>query len=172
MCAPYNADFDGDEMNVHVPQTVEARTEAAMLMGVTHNLCTPKNGEILIAATQALCPPTTMPFPCKVNASQTPGYVSALVKMRPSVHMQSSILNNRARATHLPLCMQLRCMYCSPEQAQTAHAVSVLHAHLRAARLWLMPQFGAQPGSMFLVLHCCSLTGAPAGLPDQRIPGD
>lgn len=52
MCSPYNADFDGDEMNVHVPQTEEARAEAAQLMGVMHNLCTPKNGEILIAATQ------------------------------------------------------------------------------------------------------------------------
>lgn len=34
MCNPYNADFDGDEMNMHVPQTEEARTEALMLMGV------------------------------------------------------------------------------------------------------------------------------------------
>lgn len=34
VCNPYNADFDGDEMNMHVPQTEEARTEALMLMGV------------------------------------------------------------------------------------------------------------------------------------------
>lgn len=34
VCNPYNADFDGDEMNLHVPQTEEARTEALMLMGV------------------------------------------------------------------------------------------------------------------------------------------
>lgn len=34
VCNPYNADFDGDEMNMHVPQTQEARTEALMLMGV------------------------------------------------------------------------------------------------------------------------------------------
>lgn len=34
VCNPYNADFDGDEMNMHVPQTEEARTEAVMLMGV------------------------------------------------------------------------------------------------------------------------------------------
>jgi len=52
VCAPYNADFDGDEMNIHLPQTEEARAEAISLMGVTQNLCTPKNGEILIAATQ------------------------------------------------------------------------------------------------------------------------
>ncbi|KAI3724533.1 hypothetical protein L2E82_36314 [Cichorium intybus] len=52
VCNPYNADFDGDEMNIHVPQTEEARAEAIMLMGVQNNLCTPKNGEILVASTQ------------------------------------------------------------------------------------------------------------------------
>lgn len=55
VCNPYNADFDGDEMNVHVPQTEEARAEASELMGVMRNLCTPKSGEILIAATQVPC---------------------------------------------------------------------------------------------------------------------
>ena len=52
VCTPYNADFDGDEMNVHVPQTEEARAEAATLMSVFSNLCTPKNGDVIIAATQ------------------------------------------------------------------------------------------------------------------------
>ncbi|TXG73952.1 hypothetical protein EZV62_002531 [Acer yangbiense] len=52
VCNPYNADFDGDEMNMHVPQTEEARTEALLLMGVQNNLCTPKNGELLVASTQ------------------------------------------------------------------------------------------------------------------------
>ena len=52
VCNPYNADFDGDEMNVHVPQTEEARTEAIELMGVKHNLVTPKNGAPIIAPIQ------------------------------------------------------------------------------------------------------------------------
>lgn len=52
VCAPYNADFDGDEMNMHLPQTEEARTEASLLMGVHHNLVTPRNGEPLVAASQ------------------------------------------------------------------------------------------------------------------------
>lgn len=52
VCNPYNADFDGDEMNLHVPQTEEARTEAIELMGVKHNLVTPKNGEPIISAIQ------------------------------------------------------------------------------------------------------------------------
>ncbi|XP_074103416.1 DNA-directed RNA polymerase III subunit RPC1-like [Cotesia typhae] len=52
VCNPYNADFDGDEMNVHLPQTEEARAEALVLMGNKSNLVTPRNGELLIAATQ------------------------------------------------------------------------------------------------------------------------
>ncbi|VDM52864.1 unnamed protein product [Angiostrongylus costaricensis] len=52
VCTPYNADFDGDEMNLHVPQTYEARAEASILMGVKSNLITPRSGEPLIAAIQ------------------------------------------------------------------------------------------------------------------------
>lgn len=43
VCFPYNADFDGDEMNVHAPQTEEARAEAECLMNIKQNLISPKN---------------------------------------------------------------------------------------------------------------------------------
>ncbi|GFR13195.1 DNA-directed RNA polymerase III subunit RPC1, partial [Trichonephila clavata] len=52
VCTPYNADFDGDEMNIHLPQTEEARAEALHLMGVPSNLVTPRNGDPLVAAIQ------------------------------------------------------------------------------------------------------------------------
>ena len=52
VCTPYGADFDGDEMNIHVPQTEEARTEAMQLMGVKHNIVSPRSGAPIIAATQ------------------------------------------------------------------------------------------------------------------------
>jgi DNA-directed RNA polymerase III subunit RPC1 len=51
-CTPFNADFDGDEMNLHLPQTEEAKAESLILMGSKSNLITPRNGEIIIAATQ------------------------------------------------------------------------------------------------------------------------
>jgi len=44
VATPYNADFDGDEMNLHIPQTEEARAEAEILMQVRTQLITPKNG--------------------------------------------------------------------------------------------------------------------------------
>ena len=45
---PYNADFDGDEMNIHSPQTEEARSEAKILLDVKRNLISPKNNTNLI----------------------------------------------------------------------------------------------------------------------------
>jgi DNA-directed RNA polymerase III subunit RPC1 len=45
-------DFDGDEMNMHLPQTEEAKAEAMFLMGTMNNIVTPRNGEPLISATQ------------------------------------------------------------------------------------------------------------------------
>ena len=52
VCTPFNADFDGDEMNIHLPQTDESRAEAYHLLNVKHNLITPKSADPLIAATQ------------------------------------------------------------------------------------------------------------------------
>ena len=52
VCGPYNADFDGDEMNLHLPQTQEARAEADVLMASKHNVNTPRSGEPVIAALQ------------------------------------------------------------------------------------------------------------------------
>eukprot|EP01065_Artemidia_motanka_P031886 TRINITY_DN3875_c0_g1_i1.p1 TRINITY_DN3875_c0_g1~~TRINITY_DN3875_c0_g1_i1.p1 ORF type:complete len:1544 (+),score=476.19 TRINITY_DN3875_c0_g1_i1:46-4632(+) len=51
-CAPYNADFDGDEMNIFLPQTEEARAECAALMGTSKNIISVRHGEPIIAATQ------------------------------------------------------------------------------------------------------------------------
>ncbi len=52
VCAPYNADFDGDEMNLHVPQTIEARTEAEMLMLVENHIRSPRFGGPIIGCIQ------------------------------------------------------------------------------------------------------------------------
>jgi DNA-directed RNA polymerase subunit A' len=44
VCHPYNADFDGDEMNIHIPQTEEARAEAEILMSIPTQLISPRYG--------------------------------------------------------------------------------------------------------------------------------
>jgi len=52
VAAPYNADFDGDEMNIHSPQTEEARAEAKILLEVKKNLISPKNNTNWIGCSQ------------------------------------------------------------------------------------------------------------------------
>ncbi|MDY6770358.1 MAG: DNA-directed RNA polymerase subunit A' [Candidatus Nanohaloarchaea archaeon] len=52
VCPPYNADFDGDEMNLHVPQTEEARAEAEELLEVQNNIKSPKFGGPIIGMMQ------------------------------------------------------------------------------------------------------------------------
>ena len=48
VCPPYNAEFDGDEMNLHIPQTEEARAEAAILVAVEENILSPRFGGPII----------------------------------------------------------------------------------------------------------------------------
>ncbi|WP_341709127.1 DNA-directed RNA polymerase subunit beta' [Halopseudomonas sp.] len=52
VCAAYNADFDGDQMAVHVPLTLEAQLEARALMMSTNNILSPASGEPIIVPSQ------------------------------------------------------------------------------------------------------------------------
>ncbi|MCL6583772.1 MAG: DNA-directed RNA polymerase subunit beta' [bacterium] len=52
VCAAFNADFDGDQMAVHIPLSVEAQAEARVLMMSTNNILSPANGEPLTVPTQ------------------------------------------------------------------------------------------------------------------------
>ncbi len=52
VCTPYNADFDGDQMAVHVPLSIEAQLEARTLMMSTNNVLSPANGEPIIVPSQ------------------------------------------------------------------------------------------------------------------------
>ena len=52
VCVAFNADFDGDQMAVHVPLSIEAQLEARALMMSTNNILSPANGEPIINPTQ------------------------------------------------------------------------------------------------------------------------
>ena len=52
VCAPFNADFDGDQMSVHVPLSTQAQTEARVLMLSTNNLRKPASGEVVTVPSQ------------------------------------------------------------------------------------------------------------------------
>lgn len=51
-CPPYNADFDGDEMNVHLPRSYETRAEAKTIMEVKRHIITPRYGGAIMGPTQ------------------------------------------------------------------------------------------------------------------------
>ncbi len=52
VCAGYNADFDGDQMAVHLPLSIEAQAEAHVLMLATHNIFSPAQGEPIVSPSQ------------------------------------------------------------------------------------------------------------------------
>ena len=52
VCTAYNADFDGDQMAVHVPLSAEAQAEARLLMLSVHNILNPKDGRPVVTPTQ------------------------------------------------------------------------------------------------------------------------
>lgn len=52
ICPPYNADFDGDQMAVHVPLSAEAQAESRLLMLSTYNLLSPADGEAIAVPSQ------------------------------------------------------------------------------------------------------------------------
>ena len=52
VCTAFNADFDGDQMAVHVPLSLEAQLEARVLMMSTNNILSPANGKPIIVPSQ------------------------------------------------------------------------------------------------------------------------
>ena len=52
VCTAYNADFDGDQMAVHVPLSAEAQAECRFLMLATNNILKPADGKPVVAPTQ------------------------------------------------------------------------------------------------------------------------
>ncbi|MDE5565374.1 MAG: DNA-directed RNA polymerase subunit beta', partial [Anaeroplasmataceae bacterium] len=52
VCTPFNADFDGDQMAVHVPLSLEAQAEARLLMLASNNILNPKDGKPVVTPSQ------------------------------------------------------------------------------------------------------------------------
>jgi len=83
VCTAYNADFDGDQMAVHVPLSVEAQLEARLLMMAPNNIFSPSSGRPIITPTQDITlgcfyltadprtPPPTNPNQLKLFGSKT-----------------------------------------------------------------------------------------------------
>ena len=106
VCSAYNADFDGDQMAVHLPLSLEAQTEARVLLLSTNNILSPAHGGPVIVPSQDIvlgCYYMTRERPFAqgcyredANGRPTAGYFSSLEEVRMAydhgqLHMQASI---------------------------------------------------------------------------------
>jgi len=69
VCAAFNADFDGDQMAVHIPLSLEAQMEARTLMLASNNILSPANGDPIIVPRRISCSACTTP---RASASTRP----------------------------------------------------------------------------------------------------
>ena len=118
VCNAFNADFDGDQMAVHVPLTVEAQAEAKLLMLSSHNILKPSHGD-----------PVTVPELDMVLGS------SFLTKVLPE-HAADAALLHDAYTTRDPATFEalrekawFHRRYAHPEEVLTAHAAGQLKLH-------------------------------------------
>jgi DNA-directed RNA polymerase subunit beta' len=96
VCAAFNADFDGDQMAVHVPLSVEAQVEARVLMMSTNNILSPANGEPIIIPSQDIVLGLYYMTRTRINAKGEGKSFSSLVEARIAydyevIHLQAVI---------------------------------------------------------------------------------
>ncbi len=99
VCTAYNADFDGDQMAVHVPLSAEAQAEARLLMLSSHNILNPKDGRPVASPTK------DMVLGCYYLTMERPG---ALGEGKFFKDVNEAILAYQSKATHLQALIKVR----------------------------------------------------------------
>lgn len=97
VCTAYNADFDGDQMAVHVPLTLEAQLEARVLMMSTNNILSPANGDPIISPSQDVILGLYFMTREKINAKGEGGYFVDVYEVLRAYEAQSVELQSRIK---------------------------------------------------------------------------
>ena len=97
VCVAYNADFDGDQMAVHVPLTIEAQLESRALMMATNNILHPANGEPIICPTQDIVLGLYYMTRERVNAKGEGKYFGGVDEVRLAYDMQAVELHAKIK---------------------------------------------------------------------------
>ena len=84
VCAAFNADFDGDQMAVHVPLSIEAQMEARTLMLASNNVLSPANGEPIIVPSQDIVLGLYYMTRIKINPNKKPTLFSDIDELTKS----------------------------------------------------------------------------------------
>ncbi len=98
VCTPYNADFDGDQMAVHIPLSVEAQLEARALMMSTNNILSPANGEPIIVPSQDIVLGLYYVTRERINAKGEGLVFANVAEIRRAYHTGSVELHARIKA--------------------------------------------------------------------------
>ncbi|UWG97911.1 DNA-directed RNA polymerase subunit beta' [Dehalobacter sp. DCM] len=99
VCTAYNADFDGDQMAVHVPLSAEAQAEARLLMLSSHNILNPKDGRPVASPTK------DMVLGCYYLTMERPG---ALGEGKIFKDHDEAVLAYQSKAVHLQAMIKVR----------------------------------------------------------------
>jgi DNA-directed RNA polymerase subunit beta' len=102
VCTPYNADFDGDQMAVHVPLSIEAQLEARALMMSTNNVLSPANGEPIIVPSQDIVLGLYYMTRESADAKGTGGFYADVNEIRRANETHQAHLHARVKV-RLPL---------------------------------------------------------------------
>ncbi|WP_028024467.1 DNA-directed RNA polymerase subunit beta' [Enterovibrio calviensis] len=97
VCAAYNADFDGDQMAVHVPLTLEAQLEARALMMSTNNILSPASGDPIIVPSQDVVLGLYYMTRDKVNAKGEGLYLSGSAEAEKAYRTGNAELHARVK---------------------------------------------------------------------------
>ena len=97
VCAAYNADFDGDQMAVHVPLTLEAQLEARTLMMSTNNILSPASGDPIIVPSQDVVLGLYYMTREKVNAKGEGMYLAGPAEAEKAYRTKSAELHSRVK---------------------------------------------------------------------------
>ena len=96
VCAAFNADFDGDQMAVHVPLSLEAQLEARVLMMSTNNILSPSNGKPIIVPSQDMVLGIyyLSQITDKQKNEKSKGYFSNIAEIETALEMKSISLHS------------------------------------------------------------------------------
>ena len=95
VCAAFNADFDGDQMAVHIPLSLEAQLEARVLMMSTNNILSPSNGKPIIVPSQDIVLGIYYLSQAEENDKKPKGIFSSIEEIEQALEYKSISLHSK-----------------------------------------------------------------------------
>ena len=99
VCAAFNADFDGDQMAVHIPLSLEAQLESRVLMMSTNNILSPSNGKPIIVPSQDIVLGIYYLSQAKENEAKPKGIFSNLEEIEQALENKTISLHSKIIST-------------------------------------------------------------------------